>query len=77
MIGACLGRVPVLEPETDPNALVILEMPTGFNRYENSKLGQEVLASMLEDGRQIGRSKLRISQKMRSRCLSFPESIIG
>jgi hypothetical protein len=47
------------------------EIPTemvsiGFNRYENSKHGQEVLASMLEDARQIGRSKLRITQKMHS-----------
>jgi hypothetical protein len=43
---------------------VYLGMPIGFNRYENSKHGQEVLASTLEDARIIGRSKLRITQKM-------------
>jgi hypothetical protein len=43
---------------------IYLGMPIGFNRYENSKHGQNVLASMLEDARIIGQSKLRITQKM-------------
>jgi hypothetical protein len=41
-----------------------LGMPIGLNRYENSNPGQEVLASVIEEARQIGRSKLRITQKM-------------
>jgi hypothetical protein len=48
-------------------------MPIGFNRYENSKHSQEALASMLEDSRQIGRSKLRIAQKMHAlKIFVFP-----
>jgi hypothetical protein len=43
---------------------VYLGMTIGFNRYENSKHEQEVLASMLEDPRQIGRSNHRIRQKI-------------
>jgi hypothetical protein len=42
---------------------ICLGMPIGFNRWENSKHVQEVLASMLDHARQIGRSKLRITQK--------------
>jgi hypothetical protein len=39
-------------------------MPIGFKRYENTKHGQEVLASMMEDAKNTGRSKLKIVQKM-------------
>jgi hypothetical protein len=52
---------------------IYLGMPIGFNRYENSKLGKEVLASMLEDAHQIGRSKLRITHKMHAlKIFVFP-----
>jgi hypothetical protein len=50
-----------------------LEMPIGFNLYQNSKHGQEVFVSMLEDARQIGRSKLRITQKIHAlKMFVFP-----
>jgi hypothetical protein len=42
---------------------IYLGTPIRFNRYENSRHKQEVLTSILEDTRQIGRSKLRITQK--------------
>jgi hypothetical protein len=52
---------------------IYLGMPIGFNRYENSKHGQKVLANMLEDARIIGRSKLRITQKMHAlKMFVFP-----
>jgi hypothetical protein len=52
---------------------IYLGIPIGFNRYENTKHGQEVLRSMLEDARQIGRSKLRITQKMHAlKMFVFP-----
>jgi hypothetical protein len=56
---------------------IYLGMPIGFNRYENSKHGQEVfpcrLGSMLDDARQIGRSKLRITQKIHTlKMFVFP-----
>jgi hypothetical protein len=52
---------------------IFLGMPIGFNRYENSKHGQNVLASMLEDARIIGQSKLRITQKMHAlKMFVFP-----
>jgi hypothetical protein len=44
-------------------ASIYLRMPIEFNRCENSKHRQEVLSSMLEHARQIGRSKLHITQK--------------
>jgi hypothetical protein len=54
---------------------IYLGMPIGFNRQENSKHGQEVLASMLEDARQIGRSKLRITQKTHAlKMFVFPRT---
>jgi hypothetical protein len=50
-----------------------LGMPIGFNRYENTKHGQEVLSSMMEDACQIGRSKLQITQKMHAlKMFVFP-----
>jgi hypothetical protein len=52
---------------------IYLGMPIGFNRYEKTKHGQEVLANMLEDARIIGRSKLRITQKMHAlKMFVFP-----
>jgi hypothetical protein len=52
---------------------VSLEIPFGFNRCESSKHGQEVLASTIENVRQIGRSKLRITQKMHAlKTFVFP-----
>jgi hypothetical protein len=48
-------------------------MPIVFSRYENSKRGQEVFASMLEDASQIGRSKVRITQKIHAlKMFVFP-----
>jgi hypothetical protein len=43
---------------------IYLGIPIGFNRFENTKHGQEVLASIIRDARTIGRSELRITQKM-------------
>jgi hypothetical protein len=52
---------------------ICLGMPIGFNRYEKSKHGQEVLASMLEGAHQIGRSKLKITKKMHAlKMFVFP-----
>jgi hypothetical protein len=52
---------------------IYLGMPIEFNRYENSKHGQKMLSSMLENVPQIGRSKLRIAQKMHALKMSvFP-----
>jgi hypothetical protein len=52
---------------------VYLGMPIGFSRYEKSKHTQEVFASMFKDARQIGRSKLRITQKMHAlKMFVFP-----
>jgi hypothetical protein len=39
-------------------------MPIGFNKQENTKHGQEVLASMMEDVKNIGRSRLKLVHKM-------------
>jgi hypothetical protein len=43
---------------------ISLGMPIGSNRFENSKHEQKVLASVMEDARTIGESKLKITQKM-------------
>jgi hypothetical protein len=43
---------------------ICLGMPIGFNKFENTKHCQEVLASMMEDVRNIGRSRLKLIQKM-------------
>jgi hypothetical protein len=52
---------------------IYLGMPIGFNRFENKKNRQEVLASMMEDVRDIGRSRLRIVQKMHAlKTFVFP-----
>jgi hypothetical protein len=52
---------------------VYLGMPIGFSRHENTKHGQKVLANMSEDARIIGRSKLRITQKMHAlKMFVFP-----
>jgi hypothetical protein len=52
---------------------IYLGMPIGFNQFENKKHGQEVLASMMEDVRNIGRSRLKIVQKMHAlKTFVFP-----
>jgi hypothetical protein len=45
-------------------ASIYFGIPIGFNKYGNSKHGYDVLASMLEEARTIGQSKLPITQKM-------------
>jgi hypothetical protein len=39
-------------------------MPLGFHKYENTKHRQEMLASVMEDAKNIGRSELKLGQKM-------------
>jgi hypothetical protein len=52
---------------------IYLGMRIGFNNYENTKHGQAVLASMMEDANNIGKSKLRIVQKMHAlKTFVFP-----
>jgi hypothetical protein len=52
---------------------IYLWMPIGFNKYENTKHWQEVLASMMEDVRNIGRSRLKLVQKMHAlKTFVFP-----
>jgi hypothetical protein len=52
---------------------IYLGMPIGFNKFENKKHGEEVLASMMEDVRNIGRSRLKIVQKMHAlKTFVFP-----
>jgi hypothetical protein len=52
---------------------IYLGMPIGFNKFENKKHGQKVLASMMEDVKNIGRSRLKIVQKMHAlKTFVFP-----
>jgi hypothetical protein len=52
---------------------IYLGMPIGFNKYENMKHGQEVLASMMEDVKNVWRSRLKIVQKMHAlKTFVFP-----
>jgi hypothetical protein len=52
---------------------IYLGMPIGFNKFEGTKHGQEVLVSMMEDARNIGRSKLKLEQKVHAlRTFAFP-----
>jgi hypothetical protein len=52
---------------------IYLGMPIGFNKFENKKHGQEALASMMEDVKNIGRSRLKIVQKMHAlKTFVFP-----
>jgi hypothetical protein len=39
---------------------IYLGIPIGFNKQENMKHGEEVLASMMEDVKNIGRSRLKL-----------------
>jgi hypothetical protein len=52
---------------------IYLGIPIGFNKFENTKHGQEVLASMMEDVRNIGRSRFKLVQKMEAlKTFVFP-----
>jgi hypothetical protein len=57
---------------------IYLGMPIGFNKYEDMNRGQEVLASMTEDAKNIGRSKLKLAQKMQAlKAFVFPRIHYG
>jgi hypothetical protein len=52
---------------------ICLGMPIRFNKYENTKYGQAVLASMMENAKNIGKSELKIVQKMHApKTFVFP-----
>jgi hypothetical protein len=53
--------------------IIPMGMPIGCNHYENPKHGQEMLASMMEDAKTMGGSKLKILQKMHAlKTFVFP-----
>jgi hypothetical protein len=52
---------------------IYLGMPIGFNKFESSKHGQEVLASVMEDVRNIGRLRLKLVQNVHAlKTFVFP-----